>query len=370
MICENKKRVLCAMSGGVDSSVAARLLLEEGYEVIGVTMVLLRNNQVKENAEEDELLKAYPEANDARQIARDLGIEHVVIDYRRVFNDRVVVPFCNSYVCGLTPNPCIECNKYLKFGALHTLRKELSCDYLATGHYAQVLYNAGSGKYELHRGFDPKKDQSYVLYHVSQEDLAHTLFPLGSLSKEQTRMFAQQAHLKVAQKAESQDICFIPDGDYAEFIESYLNCFDQSDLIKPGPIVDTQGNVLGKHNGLTHYTIGQRKGLGVAVGEPLFVLSKDSTTNTLFVGRAAETGVSQLRANDVFFPSDDDLFYESFAKVKVNYRAKLRDAKVHMQGEELVVDFTESISAVAPGQAVVLYIDDRVIAGGTITSFT
>lgn len=369
MIRENKKRVLCAMSGGVDSSVAARLLLEEGYEVIGVTMVLLRNNQVKENAEEDELLKAYPEANDARQIARDLGIEHVVIDYRRVFNDRVVVPFCNSYVCGLTPNPCIECNKYLKFGALHTLRKELSCDYLATGHYAQVLYNAGSGKYELHRGFDPKKDQSYVLYHVSQEDLAHTLFPLGSLSKEQTRMFAQQAHLKVAQKAESQDICFIPDGDYAEFIESYLNS-NQTDSIKSGSIIDTQGNVLGKHNGLIHYTIGQRKGLGIAVGEPLFVLSKDSATNTLVVGRAAETGVSQLRANVVSFPSDDNLSSVSFVKAKVNYRAKLRDAKVHMQGEELVVDFTEPISAVAPGQAVVLYINDRVIAGGTITSFT
>lgn len=369
MIRENKKRVLCAMSGGVDSSVAARLLLEEGYEVIGVTMVLLRNNQVKENAEEDELLKAYPEANDARQIARDLGIEHVVIDYRRVFNDRVVVPFCNSYVCGLTPNPCIECNKYLKFDALHTLRKELSCDYLATGHYAQIIYNSDSDKYELHRGFDPKKDQSYVLYHVSQDDLAHTLFPLGSLPKEQTRMIAQQAHLKVAQKAESQDICFIPDGDYAGFIEAHLNS-NQTDSIKSGPIIDTQGNVLGKHNGLIHYTIGQRKGLGVAVGEPLFVLSKDSTTNTLFVGRAAETGVSQLRANDVSFPSDDDLSYESFAKVKVNYRAKFRDAKVHMQGEELVVDFTEPISAVAPGQAVVLYINDRVIAGGTITSFT
>lgn len=369
MIRENKKRVLCAMSGGVDSSVAARLLLEEGYEVVGVTMLLLRNTQIKENAGEDELLRAYPEANDARQIARDLGIEHVVIDYRRVFNDRVVVPFCNSYVCGLTPNPCIECNKYLKFDALHTLRKELSCDYLATGHYAQIIYNNDSDKYELHRGFDPKKDQSYVLYHVSQDYLAHTLFPLGSLSKEQTRKYAQEAHLKVAQKAESQDICFIPDGDYAGFIEAHLDS-DQTDSIKPGPIIDTQGNVLGKHNGLIHYTIGQRKGLGVAVGEPLFVLSKDSTTNTLFVGRAAETGVSQLRANNVSFPSDDDLSYESFAKVKINYRAKLRDAKVHMQGEELVVDFTEPISAVAPGQAVVLYKNDRVIAGGTITSFT
>lgn len=365
----SKKRVLCAMSGGVDSSVAARLLLEEGYEVIGVTMVLLRNNQVKENAEEDELLRAYPEANDARQIARDLGIEHVVIDYRRVFNDRVVVPFCNSYVCGLTPNPCIECNKYLKFDALHTLRKELSCDYLATGHYAQIIYNSDSDKYELHRGFDPKKDQSYVLYHVSQDDLAHTLFPLGSLSKEQTRMIAQQAHLKVAQKAESQDICFIPDGDYAGFIESYLNS-NQTGSIKSGSIIDTQGNVLGKHNGLIHYTIGQRKGLGVAVGEPLFVLSKDSATNTLVVGRAAETGVSQLRANDVSFPSDDNLSSVSLVKAKVNYRAKLRDAKVHMQGDELVVDFLEPLRAAAPGQAVVLYVDDTVIAGGTITAIT
>ena len=365
----SKKRVLCAMSGGVDSSVAACLLLKEGYEVIGVTMVLLRNNQVKENAEEDELLKVYPEANDARRVALELGIEHVVIDYRRVFNDRVVVPFCNLYVCGLTPNPCIECNKYLKFDALHTLRKELSCDYLATGHYAQIIYNSDSDKYELHRGFDPKKDQSYVLYHVSQDDLAHTLFPLGSLSKEQTRMIAQQAHLKVAQKAESQDICFIPDGDYAGFIESYLNS-NQTDSIKSGPIIDTQGNVLGKHNGLIHYTIGQRKGLGIAVGEPLFVLSKDSATNTLVVGTAAETGVSQLRANDVFFPSDDNLSSVSFVKAKVNYRAKLRDAKAYMQGDELVVDFLEPLRAAAPGQAVVLYINDRVIAGGTITSFT
>ncbi len=392
------KRVLCAMSGGVDSSVAARLLLNQGYAVVGVTMVLIPDNALLENPSQDELYAYSPEAQDARAVARTLGINHVVVDYRSLFSEQVIVPFCKAYLSGLTPNPCIECNKYLKFGALQALRRKLECDYLATGHYAQVVFNEESQKYELHKGADHSKDQSYVLYHVSQEDLEHTLLPLGSYTKNETRELAGEAHFSNANKPESQDICFIPDGNYAAYIERFLlqnkkessckeeghssfsagaekssngeGCRQNSEYaIEPGPIVDTSGNQLGIHKGLLYYTIGQRKGLGVAVGEPLFVLKKDVEHNTLVVGRAEETGITYLVAADCAFPSDDDFSVKRSVQVKINYRARMRSATAWLEGEQLIIRFDEPIRGAAPGQAVVLYEGDRVVAGGTIAGF-
>ena len=392
------KKVLCAMSGGVDSSVAARLLLNEGYAVIGVTMVLIPDNTLSENPSQDELYAYSPEAQDARAVARTLGIEHVVVDYRSLFSRQVIAPFCKAYLSGLTPNPCIECNKYLKFGALQVLRRTLECNFLATGHYAQIIYNEESQKFELHKGVDHSKDQSYVLYHVSQEDLAHTLLPLGSYTKNETRELAGEAHFNNANKPESQDICFIPDGDYAAFIERFLQqktrgasfeeesrlklaaCAEESCVgvgckqdseyaIEPGPIVDTSGNQLGIHKGLLYYTIGQRKGLGIAVGEPLFVLNKDVEHNTLVVGRAEETGITHVVAVDCAFPSDDNFSVERSVQAKINYRARMRSATAWLDGEQLIIRFDEPIRGAAPGQAVVLYEGNRVVAGGTIAGF-
>lgn len=361
---KNKERVLCAMSGGVDSSVAARLLLDAGYEVIGATMVLHDENYHEDMLEEQDLLVLFPEARDARSVANTLGIEHVVVDYRDLFNSKVINPFCQAYLGGLTPNPCVECNKYLKFGALHDLRRKLDCDYLATGHYAQIRFNETTRTYELCKGLDPLKDQSYVLYHLQQDDLAHTLLPLGGLSKNETRVIAEQAGFTNAQKEESQDICFIPDGDYASFIESYSKCNPAS-----GPIVDKQGIVLGSHKGLMHYTIGQRKGLGVAVGEPLFVIRKERESNTLVVGRESETGVCRIVADKVSIPSNDDFSKAISVEIKINYRARLRQGSAQINGSTLEIVFNEPIRGAAPGQAVVLYQGDRVVAGGTIVSY-
>lgn len=360
----NRKRVLCAMSGGVDSSAVARLLLDQGFEVAGVTMVLNCDARDADLRSENDLLETFPEVRDARRVCEVLGIDHYILDLREEFARFVIRPFCRSYRSGATPNPCIECNKHLKFGVLQEFRQNKGFDYLATGHYANIIYNEALGRYELHQAVDPSKDQSYVLYHLSQDDLAHVLFPLGGFSKSMTRHIASEAGFPNAQKSESQDICFVPDGDYASFIEGYDHFIPER-----GPIVDLSGKVLGEHKGLLYYTIGQRKGLGIAVGEPLFVLSKDIELNTLVVGRAADTGVRELSAVDVTFPSDDTFSAPRSVLAKVNYRAKKRSAEAWFDGKQLFVRFCEPVQAIAPGQSVVLYEEDRVLAGGTIVSF-
>lgn len=357
-----KERVLCAMSGGVDSSVAATILTQSGYDVMGVTMKLFDNDGI-ELETDSRTCCSLDDVEDARSVAARLGIPYHVFNYKGTFKSYVIERFCQSYLNGQTPNPCIDCNRFLKFDALQQRRRELDYDYVATGHYAQRIFNNETGKYELHRGLDPKKDQSYVLYHVTQEQLAHMLFPLGGLTKERVRELAHESLLRNANKSESQDICFVPDGDYASFIEAHTG-----KLLDEGPIFDTEGKQLGVHRGLARYTLGQRKGLGIAAPEPLFVLEKDVERNALIVGPASKMGVSYLFANDINLISLDSLDEPLRVEAKVNYRAKPQSAIAQMEGDLLKVSFDEPIRSAAPGQAVVLYSGSLVLGGATIIS--
>lgn len=357
---ESKGKVLCAMSGGVDSSVAAKLLVDAQYEVMGITMKLFDNDGVIPD-EGSRTCCSLEDVEDARSVAFKLGIPYHVFNYTESFSSHVIDKFCESYLRGRTPNPCIDCNRYLKFNALQRRRAELGYDFVATGHYARREFDARSGRYLLKRGLDPKKDQSYVLYHLTQDQLAHMLFPVGELGKPQVRELAHEAGLVNADKLESQDICFVPDGDYASFIQEHTG-----KSFEPGPIVDETGKVLGMHSGLPRYTIGQRKGLGVAIGEPLFVLSKDASSNTITVGTAASAGFTRVFADDINLISVDSIDEPLRVQAKVNYRACPKSATAAMRDDMLVVEFDEPIRAVAPGQALVIYQGDVVVGGGTI----
>lgn len=349
------------MSGGVDSSVAAKLLVDAGYEVMGLTMKLFDSDGVILE-EGCRTCCSLEDVEDARSVAYNLGIPYHVFNYTDTFGSCVVDRFCNEYLAGRTPNPCIDCNRYLKFEALQKRRAELGYDYVATGHYARRRFNESTGRYELLRGLDPKKDQSYVLYHLTQQHLAHMLFPVGELSKPEVREVAHQAGLVNADKLESQDICFVPDGDYASFIEEHLGI-----SLEPGDIVDEAGNVLGRHNGLARYTIGQRKGLGIGGGTPLFVVAKDVENNRLVVVPAGHAGVTRVVADDVNLISVAEITEPLRVEAKPNYRAKAMPATASIDDAgNLLVEFDEPVRAVAPGQALVLYQGDVVVGGGTI----
>lgn len=350
-----KGRVLCAMSGGVDSSVAAKLLVDAGYEVLGVTMRLFDRGRCGEA-----IPCKHDDVADAQGVCGRLGVRHQVVDFAEAFEENVVEPFCRSYLAGDTPNPCVDCNRTIKFGALERLRCDLGYDYVATGHYVRRAVDGATGRCALLRGLDPKKDQSYVLYHLPQGLLSHLLFPVGELSKDEVRAVARETGLSVADKEESQDICFIPDGDYAAFIERRVG------PLAPGPIVDEAGAVLGEHRGLARYTVGQRKGLGVAVGEPLFVLAKDVEHNALVVGPASSTGVRTVVADGVNVMAGARWSGKRRVEAKTNYRSALRTASAAFEGDRLVVTLDEPVRAVAPGQAIVLYHGDEVVGGGTI----
>ncbi len=356
-------RVLCAMSGGVDSSVAAKLLVDAGYDVMGVTMKLFDNDDIF-LGEENRTCCSLDDVEDARGVAARLGIPYCVFNYKGKFETCVIARFCEGYLRGETPNPCIDCNRFLKFEALQQRRRELEYDYVATGHYARRVFNDELCRFELHRGADPKKDQSYVLYHITQDQLAHMLFPLGDLSKDEVRKAAHGAGLRNADKLESQDICFVPDGDYAAFIEQHTGT-----SFEPGPILDESGNELGVHQGLARYTLGQRKGLGVAAGQPLFVLKKDVNRNALIVGPSSSMGVREVIADDVNLITLDSLDEPVLVQAKVNYRAKPQQATAVIADGVLRVTFDEPIRSAAPGQAVVLYQGDVVVGGATIRSF-
>lgn len=358
-----KEKVVIGMSGGVDSSVAAALLLKQGYDVVGVTMRLWDGEEV-----DGELLEgtccSFSAAEDARYVAYKLGIEHHVMDFRREFENYVVDYFVDEYEKGRTPNPCIACNKHLKFDHLLKKAELLGAKYIATGHYAKVNYNEETKRYELIRSDNTAKDQTYALFNLTQEQLAHTLMPLGDLEdKAKTREIAEEYGLCTAKKPDSQEICFIPDKDYAGFIER------RTGITYPtGEFVDINGNVLGKHQGIIRYTIGQRKGLGIAFGKPMFVIKIDSETGRVVLGEKGTEFSVNLIANKLNFISIPEFENGMRVYAKVRYSAAPALAEVYMRGnDEVEVVFDAPQRAVTPGQAVVFYDDiGRVLGGGII----
>ena len=352
-----KKKILVAMSGGVDSSVTAALLQERGYEVIGATMRLSEESR----AVLDDDGSARQAVTDAKHVSEILGIEHHVIDLRADFEKNVICYFVNEYARGRTPNPCVECNRTMKFGDMISKAKELGADYIATGHYARVICNEETGFYELRKGLDEHKDQSYVLYHLGQDKLSHLILPLGEYAKTEVRKMAKGYGLPVAHKAESQEICFIPDDDHARFLREH-----RPESFVPGDIVDTEGHVLGRHQGLPLYTIGQRKGRGMAAPEPLYVIRRDTGKNQVVVGGANDVFATGLNAEYAAWitevPAEP---VRCTAKIRYGRREGACTASMLVDGR-LRVEFDEPQRAVTPGQSVVLYDGERVLGGGDI----
>ena len=350
------KRVLVAMSGGVDSSMVAALLLEQGYDVVGVTMRL--SEESRENASDEKA--ATSSVDDARRVADMLGIPHYVVDFTAPFERTVIDYFLDEYQRGRTPNPCVVCNHYIKFGELLRKGEELNAQYIATGHYACVDHGA-DGIYRLRKGRDAAKDQSYVLYHLNQETLAHILLPLGRFSKDETRSMAEEYHLPVAHKAESQEICFVPHDDYKAYLRKRRPA-----SVQRGEIVDQAGNVLGMHEGISFYTIGQRKGLGIAAPEPLYVIALDSAENRVIVGSSEAVYAQELIASDPRWTMWEELREERTVQAKIRYGKREAAATVVPEGVYVRVRFAEPQRAVTPGQSVVFYENDILLGGGII----
>lgn len=354
-----QKSALIAMSGGVDSSVAAFLTRQAGFDCIGVTMKLYNNEDVG-------LSKAHTccsldDVLDARSVAGKLGMPYYVLNFTDGFREQVIDRFVAAYLDGRTPNPCIDCNRFMKFDRLFIKAKELGLYYVVTGHYARITRD-GSGRYLLHKAKDLSKDQSYVLYAMTQEQLAHTLFPLGELCKPEVREIAHAQGFDNADKHDSQDICFVPSGNYADFIEQYTGQKSQ-----PGDYIDREGHVLGRHKGIIHYTIGQRKGLGMPFPQPMFVCGIDPAANTVTLGPQEQLFTRELTVSGVNLIAADRLDGTHRLKAKIRYRQPEQWASVVQVGDDcLHVTFDEPQRAVTRGQAIVLYDGDLVIGGGTI----
>ncbi len=354
------KRALIAMSGGVDSSVAACLIKEQGYEAIGITLKLFNNEDVGESREKT--CCSLDDIQDARRVAENLGIPYYVLNFKESFGDQVIGRFVEAYINGATPNPCIDCNRYIKFDRLLERSRQLECDYVVTGHYAGIAYDAGSGRYLLKKGLDRSKDQSYVLYSLTQDQLAHTLLPLGQLTKPEVRGIAEAHGFINAQKRDSQDICFVKNGDYARFIEEYTG-----KNFPPGDYVDREGRVLGRHKGIIRYTIGQRKGLGLPFDPPLFVYAKNVRDNTIVLAPEADLYTQTLEAADINLIACPRLERPMRVTAKVRYKQPAQAATVEQTAADRVrLTFDQPQRAIAKGQAVVFYDGDVVVGGGRI----
>ena len=347
-----EKKVLLGMSGGVDSSVSALLLKNEGFEVVGVTMELFAGSSCCN-------INTYL---DAKNVCKSIGIPHFTIDYKNEFKKYVIDDFINCYKNCKTPNPCIECNKFMKFGLMYEKAKELGCNYIATGHYAKTEYSEKYGRWVLKKSNAGKKDQSYVLRNIPKDLIEHVLFPLADFeTKDEIRAIARENNLKVANKPDSEDICFVPDGNYKKFLEN------NSD-IKPknGNIVNSKGEVLGIHSGLYNYTIGQRKGLGISYKVPLFVIGFNPSKNEVIVGEERELFTKQAYVKDINLLLFDRIEEELEVDVKTRYSSKMAKATIIQEDDIIKINFKEPQRAVTPGQSAVFYIDDIVVGGGKI----
>ncbi len=348
------------MSGGVDSSAAAYLMIKQGYECAGGTMKL--HHQKDQNP--DGSCGSGSDVEDARAVAEALGMPFHLFHMEKDFEKHVIDHFVRTYQAGNTPNPCIECNKHLKFDELLKRANELGLDYIVSGHYARIEQDPVTGKYLLKKGMDESKDQSYVLYNLTQEQLAHVLFPLGGYTKAEIRAIAEEQGFVNAHKSESQDICFIPDGDYASYIERYTGLRS-----KGGNFVLKDGTVVGKHKGQIHYTLGQRRGLGVSYKESLYVCAKCAENNTVILGRNEDLFSTEFGVSDINLITMDQITEPLRCKVKTRYRHKEQWATVtQTSSDTLHIVFDEPQRAITPGQAAVLYQDDIVLGGGTILS--
>ncbi len=359
----SKKSVMIGMSGGVDSSVAAAILLEKGYDVIGVTM------QIWPETPEDVKLTeggccSLSAVDDARRVSDKLGIPYYVLNFKEEFEEKVINYFVDEYLKGKTPNPCIACNRHVKFESLLGRAVSMGIDYVATGHYAIIEYDENRKRYILKKSVTQQKDQTYALYNLTQDQLSKVLMPIGDYSKDIVRQKASELGLCVASKPDSQEICFVDDNNYGRFIEE-----NTDKKIVPGNFVDTRGNVLGKHKGLIYYTVGQRKGLGIAFGKPMYVVGLDVKNNNVILGDDKEVFSSSLIADDLNFISIDQLHEPMRVKAKIRYSAKDADATISpVDNGKVSVVFDEPQRAITPGQSVVFYDDDIVVGGGIIQS--
>lgn len=355
------KKVMIGMSGGVDSSVAAYLLKKQGYDVIGVTMKLWQDDN-------DNLIEleggccSLSAVEDARRVCDKIGIPFYVLNFSDIFKEKVIKPFIDEYLNGRTPNPCIACNKHIKFEDFFNKARQIGCDYVATGHYAKIEKDEKTGRYLLKKSVTDKKDQTYALYNLTQEQLKHTLLPIGDYEKEKVREIAKKIGIDVHNKPDSQEICFVKDNDYAGYVKKH-----SPKKIEEGYFIDTKGNILGKHKGIIHYTIGQRKGLGIAFGKPMFVVDIDPVKNTVILGDNEDIFKKGLIAKDFNLISIDDIKAPMKVFAKHRYSAKPSPATLSkIDDEHIKVVFDEPQRAITKGQSVVFYDNDVVIGGGII----